>query len=60
MGECVISMWWVSQDVPKTKVEDFEHLTYTGWLERLEHLKIVTRLKNEKFVNVMGETPRLS
>jgi hypothetical protein len=30
-------------------------LAYTGLLEELEYLKIVTRLIDEKFPNVMGE-----
>ncbi len=38
----------------KTNVEEFTRLTYTG-LYGLEHLKIETRLIDEKFVNVMGE-----
>ena len=31
------------------------HLTYTGLLGELEHLKINTRSIDEKFVCVMGE-----
>ena len=30
-------------------------LTYTGLVLELEHLKIETRLINERFANVMGE-----
>jgi hypothetical protein len=30
-------------------------LTYTGFLEELEYLKIETRLIDEKFASVMGE-----
>jgi hypothetical protein len=30
-------------------------LAYTGWFEELEHLKIETRLIDEKFTSVMGE-----
>ena len=30
-------------------------LTYTGWRGGLEHLKIETRLIDERFVSVMGE-----
>ncbi len=46
----------------KTKAEEFTRLTYTqcmssvtGLLGGLEHLKIETRLIDEKCVNVMGE-----
>ncbi len=39
----------------KTKGEEFTRFTYTGLLGGLEHLKIETRLIDEKFVNVMGE-----
>jgi hypothetical protein len=38
-----------------TKVEDSTLLTHTGLLGELEHLKIKTRLKDEKFPNVMGD-----
>ena len=31
------------------------HLTYTGFLGQLEHLKIKTRLIDEMFLSVMGE-----
>ena len=34
---------------------EFTRLTYTGLLGGLKHLKIETRLINEKFVNTMGE-----
>jgi hypothetical protein len=37
----------------KTKVLEFARLTYTGL--HGEHLKIETRLIDEKFPNVMGE-----
>jgi hypothetical protein len=40
---------------PKTKSEKSTHLTYTGFLGELEHLKIETRLIDEMFVSVMGE-----
>ena len=33
----------------------FTRLTYTGLVVELEHLKIETRLIDEKFVNTMGE-----
>ncbi len=39
----------------KTKDEESTHLTYTGYLGKLEHLNIKTRLIDEKFANVMGE-----
>ena len=39
----------------KTKTEESTRLTYTGFLGELEHLKIKTRLIDEKFVSVMGE-----
>jgi hypothetical protein len=35
--------------------EEFTRLAYTGLLGGLEHLKIVTRLIDEKFANTMGE-----
>jgi len=39
----------------QTKSKEFIRLEYTGLLGGLEHLKIETRLKDEKIVNVMGE-----
>jgi hypothetical protein len=39
----------------KTKTEESTHLGYTGFLGELEHLKIKTRLIDEKFPSVMGE-----
>ena len=39
----------------KPKGEESTCLAYTGLLGELEHLKIETRLINEKFVSVMGE-----
>ena len=39
----------------KLKLRNLTHLTYTGFLGGLEHLKIETRLINEKIGNVMGE-----
>ncbi len=39
----------------KPKVEESTHLTYTGFHGELEHLKIKTRLIDEKFASVMGE-----
>jgi hypothetical protein len=40
---------------PKTKVEESTSLSDTGLFGELEHLKIKTRLIDEKFVSVMGE-----
>jgi hypothetical protein len=39
----------------KAKDEGSTHLGYTGFLLGLEHLKIETRLIEEKFTSVMGE-----
>ena len=39
----------------KTKAEESTRLAYTGLFGELEHLKIKTRLIEEKFVSVMGE-----
>ncbi len=39
----------------QSKTKEFTLLTYTGLVVELEHLKIETRLTNEKFVNTMGE-----
>jgi hypothetical protein len=39
----------------QVKTKEFTRLTYTGLVVELEHLKIETRLINEKFVNTMGE-----
>jgi hypothetical protein len=39
----------------KTKAEESARLGYTGFLGELEHLKIKTRLIDEKFQSVMGE-----
>jgi hypothetical protein len=39
----------------QSKTKEFTLLTYTGLVVELEHLKIETRLINEKFANVMGE-----
>ena len=38
-----------------TQGEESTRLTHTGLIGELEHLKITTRLINEKFVSVMGE-----
>ena len=39
----------------QTKTKEFARLTYTGLVVELEHLKIETRLIDEKFASVMGE-----
>jgi hypothetical protein len=39
----------------KPKAEESTHLAYTGLFGELEHLKIKTRLTDEKFASVMGE-----
>jgi hypothetical protein len=39
----------------KSKVEGSTRLVYTGLCGGLEHLKIETRLMDERFVSVMGE-----
>ncbi len=45
--------WW------KTKRSNwgiYTKLTYTGWRGGLEHLEIETRLMDEMFTSVMGES----
>ena len=39
----------------QTKTKEFTRLTYTGLVVELEHLKIETRLIDEKFASAMGE-----
>ena len=39
----------------QTKTNEFTRLTYTGLVVELEHLKVETRLIDEKFANAMGE-----
>ncbi len=39
----------------QTKTNEFTLLVYTGLVVELEHLKIETRLIDEKFANAMGE-----
>jgi len=39
----------------QTKTKELTRLTYTGLVVGLEHLKIETRLIDEKFANAMGE-----
>jgi hypothetical protein len=39
----------------QTKTKEFTGLAYTGLVVELEHLKIETRLIDEKFANAKGE-----
>jgi hypothetical protein len=39
----------------KTKAEESTRLAYTGLLGKLEHLKIETKLRDQKFASVRGE-----
>ncbi len=39
----------------RLQTKRFTCLTHTGWVVELEHLKIKTRLTNEKFASVKGE-----
>ena len=39
----------------QTKTKRFTRLSYTGLVVELEHLKIKTKLTNEKFASVKGE-----
>ena len=39
----------------KVKAEGSTHLTYTGLCGGLEHLKVETRLTDERFESVMSE-----
>jgi hypothetical protein len=39
----------------QTKTKECTRLVYTGLVVELEHLKIETRLIDEKFANAMGE-----
>jgi hypothetical protein len=39
----------------QTKTKEITYLTYTGLVVELEHLKIETRLIDEKFAHAMGE-----
>jgi hypothetical protein len=39
----------------RTKTKEFTRLAYTGLVVELEHLKIKTRLTNEKFTSVKGD-----
>jgi hypothetical protein len=48
-------IWVMVRWKTTTKTKEFTSLTYTGLVVELEHLKIETRLIDEKFVNAMGE-----
>ena len=50
----------VKDKTHKTKAEESTRLVYTGFHGELEHLKIKTRLINEKFTSVMGECVTVS
>ncbi len=39
----------------RLQTKRFTHLSYTGLVVELEHLKIKTRLTNEKLTSVQGE-----
>ncbi len=39
----------------RLQTKRFTHLSYTGLVVELEHLKIKTRLTNEKFTSVKGQ-----
>ncbi len=43
----------------KTKNEESTRLSDTGLVVELEHLKTKTRLKDEKFVSVKGESDKV-
>jgi len=43
------------KDYTETKTKEFTRLVYTGLIGGLEHLKIETRLINEKITNELGE-----
>ncbi len=42
-------------EILKVKSEESTRLAYTGLIGELEHLKIKTRLIDEKFASAMGE-----
>ena len=46
-----VSVLWKTEN----ETEGIIRLTYTGLLGELEHLKVETRLINERFASVMGE-----
>jgi len=43
----------------QTKAKEFTRLTYTGLIGGLEHLKIETRLIDEKIANALGKDYKL-
>ncbi len=43
----------------RLQTKRFTHLSYTGLVVELEHLKIKTRLTNEKLASVKGESDQL-
>ena len=47
--------WCRCDERLQTKTKDFTRLVYTGLVVELEHLKMKTRLIDEKFANAMGE-----
>ena len=51
--KCIYECWWYAR--LQTKTKEFTRLAYTGLVVELEHLKIETRLIDEKFANAMGE-----
>jgi hypothetical protein len=48
-------IWLSARWKTKTKTKKITCLTYTGLVVELKHLKIKTRLTNEKFASVKGE-----
>ncbi len=55
MSECALEVIGRCDERLKTKSEKSTRLVYTGLIGELEHLKIKTRLMDEKFASVMGE-----
>jgi hypothetical protein len=49
------SPYRIRGEVVALRTKRFTHLSYTWLVVELEHLKIKTRLTNEKFANVKGE-----
>ncbi len=52
--KCSTLRWLIKQRF-EVKTKEFTRLAYTGLVVELEHLKIKTRLTNEKFASVKGE-----
>ena len=50
-----VRMYARMREVVALRTKRFTHLSYTWLVVELEHLKIKTRLTNEKFANVNGE-----